>query len=44
VPAARGPFVASDAPLILGFTTRQALQQALDQRSTGRLHLDPGEP
>jgi tRNA A-37 threonylcarbamoyl transferase component Bud32/membrane-associated phospholipid phosphatase len=27
----------------IGFTTRPALQQALDQRSNGRLHLDPGE-
>ena len=27
----------------IGFTTRHALQQALDQRSNGRLHLDPGE-
>jgi tRNA A-37 threonylcarbamoyl transferase component Bud32 len=28
-------------PLILGFTSRQTLQQALEQRSNGRLHLDP---
>jgi len=27
----------------IGFTTRPALQQALDRRSNGRLHLDPGE-
>jgi hypothetical protein len=27
----------------IGFTTRDALQQALDQRSNGRLHLDPDE-
>jgi hypothetical protein len=26
---------------IIDFTTRQALQQALEQRSGGRLHLDP---
>jgi hypothetical protein len=26
----------------IGFTTRHALEQALDQRSNGRLHLDPG--
>jgi hypothetical protein len=26
----------------IGFTTRDALQQALDQRSDRRLHLDPG--
>jgi len=34
---------ATEAPLILAFTSRQALQQALDQRSNGRLHLDPAE-
>jgi tRNA A-37 threonylcarbamoyl transferase component Bud32 len=28
-------------PLILGFTSRQTLQEALEQRSNGRLHLDP---
>ena len=32
---------ATQAPLVLGFTTRQALQQALEERSNGRLHLDP---
>jgi tRNA A-37 threonylcarbamoyl transferase component Bud32 len=32
----------SDASLMLDFTTRQALQQALERRSDGRLHLDPG--
>jgi tRNA A-37 threonylcarbamoyl transferase component Bud32/membrane-associated phospholipid phosphatase len=32
---------ATDAPLVLGFATRQALQDALAQRSNGRLHLDP---
>jgi tRNA A-37 threonylcarbamoyl transferase component Bud32 len=35
---------ATQAPLVLGFTTRQALQQALDKRSNGRLHLDPPAP
>jgi hypothetical protein len=34
---------ATEAPRVLGFTTRQALQQALDERSNGRLHLDPTE-
>jgi len=34
---------AAQAPAVLGFTTRQALQQALSQRSDGRLQLDPGE-
>jgi membrane-associated phospholipid phosphatase/tRNA A-37 threonylcarbamoyl transferase component Bud32 len=32
---------ATEARSILDFTTRQALQQALEQRSGGRLHLDP---
>jgi tRNA A-37 threonylcarbamoyl transferase component Bud32 len=32
---------AVEAPLVVGFATRQALQQALDERSNGRLHLDP---
>jgi hypothetical protein len=43
-PAAQAPEVVTEAPLILGFTTRQALQQALSQRSGGRLQLDPGGP
>jgi hypothetical protein len=34
---------ASEAPFVLGFTTRQALQQALEERSNGRLHLDPAD-
>jgi tRNA A-37 threonylcarbamoyl transferase component Bud32/membrane-associated phospholipid phosphatase len=42
-PAERGVSVATDAPQILGFTSRQTLQQALEQRSGGRLHLDPQE-
>jgi hypothetical protein len=33
---------AKEALSILGFTTRQTLEQALDDRSNGRLHLDPG--
>jgi len=32
---------ANEARLLLGLTTRRALRQALDQRSDGRLHLDP---
>ena len=32
---------ATQAPRVLGFVTRQALQQSLAQRSNGRLHLDP---
>ena len=35
---------AGQAPQVLGFTTRAALQAALSQRSDGRLQLDPGEP
>ena len=34
--------VVSDAASIVGFATRHTLQQALDQRSNGRLQLDPG--
>jgi hypothetical protein len=33
--------LATEARSIIDFTTRQALQQALEQRSGGRLHLDP---
>jgi len=32
----------SQAGALLGFTSRQTLQQLLEQRSGGRLHLDPG--
>jgi hypothetical protein len=32
---------AAQAPQVLGFTSRAALQQALDRRSQGRLHLNP---
>jgi tRNA A-37 threonylcarbamoyl transferase component Bud32 len=34
---------AGQAPHVLGFTTRAALQQALSERSHGRLQLDPEE-
>jgi hypothetical protein len=34
---------AAELPVLLGFTTRQALQQALEERSDGRLQLDPGQ-
>jgi membrane-associated phospholipid phosphatase/tRNA A-37 threonylcarbamoyl transferase component Bud32 len=33
--------IVTEARSIIDFTTRQALQQALEQRSGGRLHLDP---
>jgi tRNA A-37 threonylcarbamoyl transferase component Bud32 len=33
---------AAQAPQVLGFTSRTALQQALSRRSGGRLQLDPG--
>jgi hypothetical protein len=33
---------AGQAPQVLGFTARTALQEALSQRSQGRLQLDPG--
>ncbi|HKO85367.1 MAG TPA: phosphatase PAP2 family protein, partial [Actinomycetota bacterium] len=35
---------AAQAPQVLGFTSRAALQQALGQRSHGRLQLDPEQP
>jgi tRNA A-37 threonylcarbamoyl transferase component Bud32/membrane-associated phospholipid phosphatase len=41
VPAANRSEVTGDLAPILHYTTRQALQQALDQRSAGRLRLDP---
>jgi hypothetical protein len=40
VPAANRAEVTGDLATILHYTTRQALQQALDQRSGGRLRLD----
>jgi tRNA A-37 threonylcarbamoyl transferase component Bud32 len=40
-PAERRAELTTEATLLLDFTTRQALQQALDQRSDGRLRLDP---
>ena len=40
-PAARRAELTTEAALLLDFTTRQALQQALDQRSDGRLELNP---
>jgi hypothetical protein len=35
---------AAEAPVVLGFVPRQALRQVLDDRSGGRLHLDPVPP
>jgi hypothetical protein len=35
---------AAQAPQVLGFATRAALQEALSRRSDGRLQLDPGGP
>src|SRR6266568_917891 len=43
VPAERRAELITESAQLLGFTTRQALQQALQQRSHGRLHLDPGQ-
>jgi membrane-associated phospholipid phosphatase/tRNA A-37 threonylcarbamoyl transferase component Bud32 len=34
---------AAQAPQVLGFTARTALQEALDRRSDGRLQLDPAD-
>lgn len=44
VPAASRAEVNSQLATILHDTSRQALQQALDQRSDGRLRLDPPTP
>jgi len=33
--------VATEARTVLDFATRRALQEALEQRSDGRLSLDP---
>jgi hypothetical protein len=44
VPAANRAEVTSELNTILGYTSRQVLQQALDQRSGGRLRLDPPTP
>jgi predicted RNase H-like nuclease len=41
VPAANRAEITGKLTAILGYTTRQTLQQALDQRSDGRLRLDP---
>jgi tRNA A-37 threonylcarbamoyl transferase component Bud32 len=41
VPGANRAEVTGQLATILGYTSRQALQQALDQRSGGRLRLDP---
>jgi tRNA A-37 threonylcarbamoyl transferase component Bud32/membrane-associated phospholipid phosphatase len=42
-PAASGQQLTTESSSAIGFTTRAALQEALSQRSDGRLHLDPGE-
>jgi tRNA A-37 threonylcarbamoyl transferase component Bud32/membrane-associated phospholipid phosphatase len=41
--AATGPEMTTETSSVIGFTTRQALRQALDERSNGRLQLDPGQ-
>jgi tRNA A-37 threonylcarbamoyl transferase component Bud32 len=40
-PAAYQAEFTTQATALLGFTSRQTLQQMLEQRSDGRLHLDP---
>jgi hypothetical protein len=42
-PVASRAEVTSEASLILGYTTRQSLQQTLEERSGGRLHLNSRE-
>jgi tRNA A-37 threonylcarbamoyl transferase component Bud32 len=41
VPDVNRDWVTSQAGALLGFTSRQTLQQLLEQRSDGGLHLDP---
>jgi tRNA A-37 threonylcarbamoyl transferase component Bud32 len=41
VPDVHRDWVTSQAGALLGFTSRQTLQQLLERRSGGRLHLDP---
>jgi hypothetical protein len=43
VPAASGQQLITETSSAIGFTTREELRQALDERSDGRLQLDPGE-
>jgi tRNA A-37 threonylcarbamoyl transferase component Bud32 len=40
-PAAYQAELTTQATAVVGFTSRQTLQQLLEQRSDGRLHLDP---
>jgi tRNA A-37 threonylcarbamoyl transferase component Bud32/membrane-associated phospholipid phosphatase len=42
-PAASGEQLTSETSSAIGFTTREQLRRALDERSDGRLQLDPGE-
>jgi hypothetical protein len=39
--SAADPALVTEAESLIDFTTRQTLQQALEQRSGGHLHLDP---
>jgi tRNA A-37 threonylcarbamoyl transferase component Bud32 len=41
-PAGSGQLLTTEISSAIGFTSRQALRQALEERSGGRLHLDPG--
>jgi hypothetical protein len=38
------PQLTADVAQLLGFTARQRLDQLLERRSGGRLHLDPASP
>jgi tRNA A-37 threonylcarbamoyl transferase component Bud32/membrane-associated phospholipid phosphatase len=44
LPAENQTQLINEAAQLLGFTPRQTLQQALEQRSNGRLQLDPSKP
>jgi regulator of RNase E activity RraA len=42
-PASNTTTFAGQASTVLSFTTRRSLQQTLDARTNGQLHLDPAE-
>jgi tRNA A-37 threonylcarbamoyl transferase component Bud32/membrane-associated phospholipid phosphatase len=42
-PAASREQLTSETSSVIGFTTREQLRRALDERSDGRLQLDPGD-
>jgi hypothetical protein len=43
-PPGEQPALAVEAADLIGYTTRERLEQLLERRSHGRLHLDPLDP